>query len=120
MSAAAACASGAGAGVAFGWIWLRIVPWSTHARFWAVAGPLIRECLSVDDTRVFMGLYGRLVRAVVAYVGRNAAATALAGLPLILTWFLVRPADGADTVAFGGAFVAAMLVFFLWSSLKRS
>ena len=116
MSLAAACALGIVAGVAFGWLWLLVVPWAVHLRFWSAMNTVIREILRVDEARVFFGLYRRLLADTARYVGRNLAGTVVAGLPLLAVIPFIKQTE----IPFLIAFVLAMTVFFLWPSAKRS
>ena len=57
----AAGALGLLAGILFGWLWLRIVPWAVHRRFFSAMTALIGELVRVEEARVFLGLYRRLL-----------------------------------------------------------
>lgn len=89
---AAACALGAMAGGAFAWIWLRIVPPGTNRRFWSAMSAATREMLRVEDTRVFLRLYGQLARLLGPYLARNLGGALLACMPMALILaFLAAP-----------------------------
>jgi hypothetical protein len=116
VTLAAACTLGVAAGVAFGWLWLLVVPWAVHLRFWSAMTSLAGDILKVDDAAVFFGLYRNLLGATARYVGRNLAGTLVAGVPLVIVLLIASPSE----IPFFVAFVVAMTAFFLWPSAKRS
>ena len=120
MTLAAVCTLGLVAGVAFGWLWLRVVPWAVHLRFWSAMTALARDILKVDDTQVFLRLYRSLLAATARYVGRNLAGTLVAGIPVLIVVLLAAPLVREGEIPFLIAFVVAMTAFFLWPSAKRS
>lgn len=120
MTLAAVCTLGLAAGIAFGWLWLRIVPWAVHLRFWSAMTSLAGDILKVDDARVFFGLYRNLLGATARYVGRNLAGTLVAGIPVLIVVLLAAPLVREGEIPFLVAFVLAMTAFFLWPGAKRS
>jgi len=116
MTLAAACALGVAAGVAFGWLWLLVVPWAVHLRFWSATTALTRDILKVDDAGVFFGMYRNLLGAVARYVGRNLAGTLVAGVPLVIVLLIASPSEIPFFIAFG----VAMTAYFLWPGAKAS
>jgi len=69
------------AGLMFAWLWLWVVPWSTHRDFFAAMSALTKQILDGDDAQVFFGLYKTLLLKTGAYVGRNLAGTLVASVP---------------------------------------
>ena len=120
MTLAAACTLGVLAGIAFGWLWLLVVPWAVHLRFWSATTTLTRDILKVDDAGVFFGLYRNLLGAVARYVGRNLAGTLVAGIPLVAVLLIAAPLVDQSEIPFFIAFMVAMMAFFLWPSAKAS
>lgn len=88
---AAAIGLGLAAGAAFAWIWLRVVPRGTNGRFWTAMSRLTREMLQVEDTGVFLRLYGRLFRLLGPYLARNLGGMLLGCLPMILLLLSLAP-----------------------------
>lgn len=88
---AAACGLGLLAGAAFAWIWLRIVPRGTNRRFWSAMSGLTREILQVEETSVFLRLYGRLARMLGPYLARNLGGMVLGCLPMIAILLTIAP-----------------------------
>ena len=113
-------ALGAAAGVVFAWLWLWIVPWGVHRRFWAGMSSVTRDLMQVEDMRRFGSLYGSLLALVARYVGRNLAGTVIAGLPiaalLLMAWHLLRE----DEILFFVVFALAMTAVFVWPGARRS
>lgn len=118
--AAAAGALGVLAGIAFGWLWLWVVPWAVHRRFWRAMSSLMREILGVEEIRAFLGLYRRLLGLVARYVGRNLGGTVVASVPLIAVLLVASRVVDDGEVAFFAAFIVAMTVVFLWPGRKAS
>ena len=104
---------GVAAGIVFAWLWLWVVPWAVHGRFFRVMGGVTREIFGVDDPQRFFSLYKILLGDTARYVGRNLAGMVVAGLPVALLVLLV---DVQET-PFLVAFVASMMVVFCWPRL---
>lgn len=120
MTLAAACMLGVLAGIAFGWLWLLVVPWVVHRHFFSAMASLTRDILQVDDTRVFVSLYRRLLGLVARYVGRNLGGTVVASVPLVAVLLVASRLVDDGEVPFFTAFVAAMMLVFLWPSRSKA
>ena len=82
---------GALLGAVFIVIWRRCLPRPWARRFWASFTETARGLLTVDETRAFARLYGRLAVSVAAFVGRNTAGLILGCLPTVLALTLAFP-----------------------------
>lgn len=120
MTLAAAGVLGLAAGILFGWLWLRIVPWAVHRRFFPAMSGLIRELVRVEEARAFLRLYRALLGLVARYVGRNLGGTVVASLPLVVLLAAASRVIERGEPAFFASFVAAMMVVFLWPAARRS
>jgi len=120
VTLAAAGALGLLAGILFGWLWLRIVPWAVHRRFFSAMTALIGELVRVEEARVFLGLYRRLLGLVARYVGRNLGGTVVASLPLLVLLLAASRVIERGELAFFASFIAAMMVVFLWPARSAS
>lgn len=120
MTLAAAGALGVVAGIVFAWLWLWIVPWAVHGRFWPALSAITGDILRTDDPRAFLRLYRGLLAAVARYVGRNLGGALLASLPVLAILFLASRTLPGGEVPFFVAFTVAMIVVFLWPATRRS
>ena len=120
MTLAAAGALGVAAGVVFAWLWLWVVPWAVHRRFWPTMSAITRDILRADDPHAFLRLYRGLLAGVARYVGRNLGGALVASLPVLAILLLASRTLPGGEVPFFAAFTAAMLVVFLWPTARRS
>lgn len=101
------------AGILFAWLWLWVVPWAVHGRFFRSLSSLTREILKVDEPGTFWSLYKALLAETAGYVGRNLAGTIVAGLPVVALLLLVNVRE----IPFAAAFFLSMMVVFCWPRL---
>jgi hypothetical protein len=79
-----------GVGLAFGWlvpkIWEKVSPAKTAKAFWGSLAKLSHSLVTDLDSEDFMQNYGRLLKMIGAYAGRNLLALAATIGPVVLFW----------------------------------
>ena len=79
-----------GAGLAFGWlapiIWEKVSPAKTAKAFWGALVKLSHSLVIDLDSDDFVQNYGRLLKLIAGYAGRNLLALAITVLPVVLFW----------------------------------
>jgi hypothetical protein len=79
-----------GAGLVFGWlapiIWEKVSPARTAKAFWGALAKLSHSLVVDLDSEDFLKNYGRLLKLIAGYAGRNLLALAATILPVVLFW----------------------------------
>lgn len=92
-------------GLAFGWLvpilWEKVSPAKTAKAFWGSLAKLSHSLVVDLDSEDFLQNYGRLLKLIAGYAGRNLLALAVTILPIVLFWggFLTPGAPAAKDEA---------------------